>query len=258
MRPWRPRFPKLPVQTLSPCGRGGTITGPMPTHTSIMHSPRNNSILSAMLAAVIGVGAAHAQNTGAFVNFESPQVHPLDITPDGQTLLATNTADGQLEVFSLVSGLPVRRGSVQVGVEVACAYPPPGRSLTEASPPDGEHLYSITKRIGEEMLREYRDDFHSVIVRFAALFSDWCEYAPLFFFLGTWLSPAWNARLLGGKGLSAVPYLHIREVPRFFHALLAAGIYLPPSPYEVAFLSTAHTEQDLRTLAAAIAKGTGP
>jgi YVTN family beta-propeller protein len=89
----------------------------MPTHTSIMHSTRNNSILSAMLAAVIGVGAAHAQNTGAFVNFESPQVHPLDITPDGQTLLATNTADGQLEVFSLVSGLPVRRGSVQVGVD---------------------------------------------------------------------------------------------------------------------------------------------
>jgi nucleoside-diphosphate-sugar epimerase len=103
----------------------------------------------------------------------------------------------------------------------ACAYPPPGRALTEASPPDGEHLYSITKRIGEEMLREYRDDFHPVIVRFAALFSDWCEYAPLFFFLGAWLSSAWNARLLGGKGLSAIPYLHIREVPRFFSTLLA-------------------------------------
>jgi glutamate-1-semialdehyde 2,1-aminomutase len=44
----------------------------------------------------------------------------------------------------------------------------------------------------------------------------------------------------------------------FFHALLAGGIYLPPSPYEVAFLSTAHTEKDLRTLAAAVAKGTGP
>jgi len=44
----------------------------------------------------------------------------------------------------------------------------------------------------------------------------------------------------------------------FFHALLADGVYLPPSPYEVGFLSTAHTEQDLRTLAAATAKGTGP
>jgi len=51
----------------------------------------------------------------------------------------------------------------------------------------------------------------------------------------------------------------------FFHALLADGIYLPPSPCEVGFLSTAHTEDDLRALAsaagaalAATAKGTGP
>jgi YVTN family beta-propeller protein len=68
---------------------------------------------SALLAAA---PSAHAQ-VGAFVNFESPQVHPIDITPNGLTLLACNTADGHLEVFDLVSGLPVRRGSVQVGVD---------------------------------------------------------------------------------------------------------------------------------------------
>jgi glutamate-1-semialdehyde 2,1-aminomutase len=39
---------------------------------------------------------------------------------------------------------------------------------------------------------------------------------------------------------------------RFFRALLDAGIYLPPSQYEAAFLSAAHTEQDIqRTIAAA-------
>ena len=38
----------------------------------------------------------------------------------------------------------------------------------------------------------------------------------------------------------------------FFHTLLAAGVYLPPSPYEVGFLSTAHTVEDLHTLAAAV------
>jgi glutamate-1-semialdehyde 2,1-aminomutase len=37
-----------------------------------------------------------------------------------------------------------------------------------------------------------------------------------------------------------------------FHRLLAAGIYLPPSPAEVFFLSTAHTDEDLATLAAAL------
>ncbi len=80
-----------------------------------MHIERSLAPLFA--AALILVAPAHAQNTGAFVNFESPQSHPLDVTPDGNTLLAVNTADGQLEVFDLVAGLPVRRGSVPVGVD---------------------------------------------------------------------------------------------------------------------------------------------
>ena len=31
----------------------------------------------------------------------------------------------------------------------------------------------------------------------------------------------------------------------FFHAMLEGGIYLPPSQFEAAFLSTAHTEDDI-------------
>jgi len=38
---------------------------------------------------------------------------------------------------------------------------------------------------------------------------------------------------------------------KLFHALLARGIYLPPSPYEVCFLSLAHAESHLDQLAAA-------
>jgi glutamate-1-semialdehyde 2,1-aminomutase len=39
---------------------------------------------------------------------------------------------------------------------------------------------------------------------------------------------------------------------RFFRAMLDHGVYLPPSQYEAAFLSTAHTEEDIqRTTAAA-------
>ncbi len=37
-----------------------------------------------------------------------------------------------------------------------------------------------------------------------------------------------------------------------FHALLDRGIYLPPSPFEVGFLSTAHEERHVRELAAAL------
>jgi len=39
---------------------------------------------------------------------------------------------------------------------------------------------------------------------------------------------------------------------RFFRNMLDSGIYLPPSQYEAAFLSAAHTEQDVqKTIAAA-------
>src|SRR5512140_3734498 len=41
----------------------------------------------------------------------------------------------------------------------ACRLPAPGSVLTEASPPDGEHIYARTKRIGEAMVREYADAF---------------------------------------------------------------------------------------------------
>jgi glutamate-1-semialdehyde 2,1-aminomutase len=42
-----------------------------------------------------------------------------------------------------------------------------------------------------------------------------------------------------------------------FHRLLAAGIYLPPSPAEVFFLSTAHTDEDLAALASALREAAG-
>jgi glutamate-1-semialdehyde 2,1-aminomutase len=39
---------------------------------------------------------------------------------------------------------------------------------------------------------------------------------------------------------------------KFFRAMLDSGIYLPPSQYEAAFLSTTHTEEDVqRTIEAA-------
>jgi glutamate-1-semialdehyde 2,1-aminomutase len=38
----------------------------------------------------------------------------------------------------------------------------------------------------------------------------------------------------------------------FFHALLARGIFLPPAQFEAWFLSTAHTDADLRRTARAV------
>jgi len=44
---------------------------------------------------------------------------------------------------------------------------------------------------------------------------------------------------------------------RFFHAMLAGGIYLAPSAYEVGFVSSAHGEQELGKTIAAAAKAFG-
>src|SRR5262249_29956901 len=38
---------------------------------------------------------------------------------------------------------------------------------------------------------------------------------------------------------------------RFFRGMLDAGIFLPPSQFEAAFLSTAHSEQDVQDTVAA-------
>ncbi len=110
----------------------------------------------------------------------------------------------------------------------ACRFPRAGDMVSESSAADGDHIYARAKGAGEEMLKEYRADFRSCIVRFAALFSDWCEYFPLFMFLSTWLSGSWCSRILGGTGRSAIPYLHVLDVPPFFRKLLGVLGELEP------------------------------
>ncbi len=54
---------------------------------------------------------------GSFVNWETPHVYPLDLTPDHAQLLAVNLPDNRLEVFDLTSGSPVRLRSIPVGLD---------------------------------------------------------------------------------------------------------------------------------------------
>jgi YVTN family beta-propeller protein len=59
----------------------------------------------------------HSQ-TAIIKNFESPQVHPLAITPDGTRLLAVNSPNGTLSVFQLESGqAPRLTAEIPVGLE---------------------------------------------------------------------------------------------------------------------------------------------
>jgi glutamate-1-semialdehyde 2,1-aminomutase len=53
-------------------------------------------------------------------------------------------------------------------------------------------------------------------------------------------------------GFSEVMQCDREAFNRFFHAMLAAGIYLAPSAYEAGFVSSAHGEAEIeRTVSAA-------
>jgi nucleoside-diphosphate-sugar epimerase len=158
-----------------------------------------------------------------------------DFTGEDHPEYWRTNVEGLRNVLELSKELGLKR-FIFSSSEAACAFPQPGLALTETSLPNGDHVYARTKAIGERLLAEYREHFPSTIIRFAALFSDWCEYAPLFTFLETWLSDAWNARVLGGRGRSAIPYLHVDDLVLFFFALLdrlaqvAPGTVLQASP----------------------------
>ena len=65
---------------------------------------------------------------GAFVTFESGQVRPLAMSPDGSKLFAVDTPDNRLEIFDIGVGGLTHSAMVQVGMEpVAVA----ARSNTE-------------------------------------------------------------------------------------------------------------------------------
>ncbi len=53
----------------------------------------------------------------SFKSFESPQVHPLALTPDGTKLLAVNTPDHRLSVFQLTGQGPALVAEIPVGLE---------------------------------------------------------------------------------------------------------------------------------------------
>jgi hypothetical protein len=64
-------------------------------------------------------------------------------------------------------------------------------------------------------------------------------------FLRTWLSPSWNRRLLGGRGESAIPYLHVRDAMRLFRVVLARLDDLAPGQVLVASPDGAVSHREL-------------
>ena len=109
----------------------------------------------------------------------------------------------------------------------ACNFPPSGKAVNERSPLDADFPYAITKKKGEQMLKEYSESFPCSSIRLAAVYGDWCEYGLLYILLKTWLSSSWKSRILGGKGESAIPYIHVNCVAKVIALILEKSDQLP-------------------------------
>ena len=67
---------------------------------------------------VVLLGLVTVSPAGAsFVTFETGQVRPLAMSPDGTRLFAVNTPDDRLEIFDIGVGTLTHVGSVPVGLE---------------------------------------------------------------------------------------------------------------------------------------------
>jgi len=118
---------------------------------------------------------------------------------------------GTENVLKFAKGINIKR-FIFASSLAACNFPPKNNALTEKSPVDADYNYARSKKCGEELVKKYSQFFPCSIIRLAAVFSDWCEYAPLYKLLSSWLSHKYYSRILAGKGASAIPYIHIHDL----------------------------------------------
>lgn len=134
--------------------------------------------------------------------------------------------EGTRNVLEFAKGIRVKR-FIFASSLAACDFPRDGEKITETSSPDAGFAYARTKAAGEQMVREYAAHFPCSVVRFAAVYSEWCEYAPLYKFLSTWLSRKIDARILAGKGESAIPYIHVQDIVTLLRLIMKKTEQLP-------------------------------
>jgi NADH-quinone oxidoreductase subunit G/[NiFe] hydrogenase diaphorase moiety small subunit/NADP-reducing hydrogenase subunit HndD len=161
-------------------------------------------------------GADYLIHLAAFYNFDYTDNSAYQIT----------NVTGTRNIIEVARQIRIKR-FIFASSLAACVFPKDGGRVNESSPPDADFAYARTKKAGEEMLLESIRDFSVSIVRFAAVFSDWCEYPPLYKFLNTWLSDGYDSRILGGKGESAVSYIHINDLIRVVLNIIQKHHQLP-------------------------------
>lgn len=148
-----------------------------------------------------------------FFKLRSPEYKRTNVL--GTKYILEVTADLHLKRFIFASSLAI------------LDFSDPSRIINEESAADAKFPYAVTKREGEELLKQFSSIFPCTVIRFAAIFSDWCEHKPLYSLLSTWLSAGWDHRILGGRGKSSIPYLHVYDLISLFNRIIEMTAELP-------------------------------
>src|SRR5689334_13558697 len=75
------------------------------------------SVCAFMFATRLNKHVSAASSGPSFLEFESGQVRPVAMSPDGSKLFAVNTPNGTLEIFNITSTGLSFQGRVPVGME---------------------------------------------------------------------------------------------------------------------------------------------
>jgi nucleoside-diphosphate-sugar epimerase len=125
---------------------------------------------------------------------------------------ARTNVEGTKNVLKLARHLKIKR-FIFASSLASCSF---NTVVSEESPPDANIPYARSKKAAEKMVDEYSRWFPCAIIRIAAVFSDWCEYLPLYYLLNNWLSGnLLNSRIIAGHGQTAIPYIHVDDLARF-------------------------------------------
>ncbi|KPK83860.1 MAG: hypothetical protein AMS27_11695 [Bacteroides sp. SM23_62_1] len=135
-----------------------------------------------------------------------------DFTMKNQPEYKYTNVTGTRNVLKLAQYLNIKR-FIFASSLAACRFTKDARRfINEQSSANANYPYARSKRQAEELILNYSEMFPCTILRLAAVYSDWCEYPPLFSFLNTWLSNKWNSRIIGGKGTSSITYVHVNDL----------------------------------------------
>jgi nucleoside-diphosphate-sugar epimerase len=142
-----------------------------------------------------------------------------DFTYQDNAEYQRTNVEGTRNILKFAKGINPKR-FIFASSLAACNFPGDDNKVTENTPADADFAYARSKRTGEIMVKEYSNFFSCSVVRFAAAYSDWCEYAPLYKFLSTWLSKKIDSRILAGKGESAIPYIHVHDIVSLIRTII--------------------------------------